>query len=185
MNSRWASFCWDSWNASGISQWFPYRRSTLRRIPLSLRVVPCGLVPYRVTLPASDDSAGKGLEHILLDAGLLRKLFGSNATGVTELEMRTDIVLVNSDFSMDYYQMHPPNVISVGGLHIARSYHQRAVTRSKQFRNQPQPPLDRALFWIEQVLEHKGLPHLRSPLTPLYQQYRLAVAVAPFVILAF
>ncbi|XP_039452833.1 UDP-glucosyltransferase 2-like [Culex pipiens pallens] len=64
------------------------------------------------------------------------------------------------------------------------SYHQRAVTRSKQFRNQPQPPLDWALFWIEQVLEHKGLQHLRSPPTPLYQQYGLAVAVAPFVILA-
>nr|XP_029707945.1 UDP-glucuronosyltransferase 2B31-like [Aedes albopictus] len=50
----------------------------------------------------------------------VKLLFGTNATSVKQIEKRSDIVLVNSDFSMDYYQVLPPNVIPVGGLHVGR-----------------------------------------------------------------
>lgn len=50
----------------------------------------------------------------------VQELFGHNSTSVKELEKRSSIILVNSDFSMDYHQALPPNVIPVGGLHISR-----------------------------------------------------------------
>lgn len=44
-----------------------------------------------------------------------------------------------------------------------------------RFKNQPDHPLDRAIFWIEKVLENRGLPFLRSPLhdTSCVQMYNL------------
>lgn len=33
--------------------------------------------------------------------------------------------------------------------------------------DQPQHPLDRAIYWIEYVIRHKGAPHLRSATRPL------------------
>ncbi|XP_001659455.2 UDP-glucuronosyltransferase 2B31 [Aedes aegypti] len=50
----------------------------------------------------------------------VKQIFGGNATSVKLIEKRSDVVLVNSDFSMDYYQVLPPNVIPVGGLHVGR-----------------------------------------------------------------
>ncbi|XP_059470049.1 UDP-glycosyltransferase UGT5-like [Neocloeon triangulifer] len=37
-----------------------------------------------------------------------------------------------------------------------------AKRRSKVFHDQPETPLERAIFWVEYVLRHKGAPHLRS-----------------------
>ncbi|XP_065095063.1 UDP-glycosyltransferase UGT5-like [Ochlerotatus camptorhynchus] len=51
----------------------------------------------------------------------VKRLFGSNSTSVKLIEQRSDFILVNSDFSMDYYQALPPNVIPVGGLHVSRT----------------------------------------------------------------
>ncbi|XP_062536187.1 UDP-glycosyltransferase UGT5-like [Armigeres subalbatus] len=50
----------------------------------------------------------------------VKQIFGKNATSVKRIEQRSDVVLVNSDYSMDYYQALPPNVIPVGGLHVGR-----------------------------------------------------------------
>ncbi|XP_055629315.1 UDP-glucosyltransferase 2-like [Toxorhynchites rutilus septentrionalis] len=50
-----------------------------------------------------------------------KQLFGRDSTSVKVIEKRSDVILVNNDFSMDYYQPLPPNVIPVGGLHISRS----------------------------------------------------------------
>lgn len=33
---------------------------------------------------------------------------------------------------------------------------------STQFRDQPKPPLETAIYWTEYVVRHKGAPHLRS-----------------------
>jgi hypothetical protein len=35
--------------------------------------------------------------------------------------------------------------------------------RSELLRDQPQPPLDRALYWVQYVLRHEGAAHLQSP----------------------
>ncbi|XP_055588374.1 UDP-glucosyltransferase 2-like isoform X2 [Uranotaenia lowii] len=49
-----------------------------------------------------------------------KKLFGEETTSISTIETRSDLFLVNSDFSMDYYKALPPNVIPVGGLHVLR-----------------------------------------------------------------
>ena len=59
--------------------------------------------------------------------------------------------------------------------------------RSYQFKGQPDHPLDRAIFWIEKVLENKGLAYLRSPALEMsvVQLYNLdligAVVLAAFL----
>ncbi|XP_058062812.1 UDP-glycosyltransferase UGT5-like [Anopheles bellator] len=51
----------------------------------------------------------------------MQQLFEStNLTHVKLLERRAELVLVNSDPALDYYQLLPPNVVQVGGLHIKR-----------------------------------------------------------------
>ncbi|KAF4519854.1 UDP-glycosyltransferase-12 [Ephemera danica] len=53
-----------------------------------------------------------------------------------------------------------------------------AKRRSSLFRDQPESPLDRAVFWTEYVLRHKGAHHLRTAATELawYQLNLLDVA---------
>ncbi|XP_041763613.1 UDP-glycosyltransferase UGT5-like [Anopheles merus] len=46
---------------------------------------------------------------------------GANRTHVKLLERRSELVLVNSDPALDFYQLLPPNVVQVGGLHIKRA----------------------------------------------------------------
>ncbi|XP_049530268.1 UDP-glycosyltransferase UGT5-like [Anopheles darlingi] len=55
------------------------------------------------------------------------------------------------------------------------SYRKRAKELSNLFRAQPEPPLDRAIFWIEKVIANKGLRYLRSPARSMapYQVYGL------------
>jgi glucuronosyltransferase len=53
-----------------------------------------------------------------------------------------------------------------------RSYRETAQKLSKIFLDQQTKPLDRAVFWVEYVLRHKGAPHLRSAARDLnYIQY--------------
>ncbi|XP_033182053.1 UDP-glucuronosyltransferase 2C1-like [Anabas testudineus] len=42
------------------------------------------------------------------------------------------------------------------------SYRDKMKTLSSLHRDQPMKPLDRAMFWIEFVMRHKGAPHLRT-----------------------
>ncbi|XP_067377060.1 UDP-glucuronosyltransferase 2A2-like [Channa argus] len=42
------------------------------------------------------------------------------------------------------------------------SYREKMKTLSNLHRDQPMKPLDRAMFWIEFVMRHKGAPHLRT-----------------------
>lgn len=45
---------------------------------------------------------------------------------------------------------------------------------SAVIRNQPQSALDRAVYWTEYVIKHKGAPHLRSVAVDLqWYQYLL------------
>ncbi|PNF21497.1 UDP-glucuronosyltransferase 2B31 [Cryptotermes secundus] len=54
------------------------------------------------------------------------------------------------------------------------SYRTNMRRLSAVFRDQPQTPLDRAVYWTEYVIRHKGAPHLRSAAADLsWYQYLL------------
>ncbi|XP_035692832.1 UDP-glucuronosyltransferase 2C1-like [Branchiostoma floridae] len=57
------------------------------------------------------------------------------------------------------------------------SFKEKANHISTHLRDQPQSPMERAVWWIEHVIKHGGLPHLRSraPELPFYQYYLLDV----------
>eukprot|EP00058_Branchiostoma_floridae_P004419 XP_002589907.1 hypothetical protein BRAFLDRAFT_81965 [Branchiostoma floridae] len=58
------------------------------------------------------------------------------------------------------------------------SYRETAARLSRLHRDQPQPPMERAVWWIKHVIKHGGLPHLRARAVdlPWYQYYLLDVA---------
>ncbi|XP_078679461.1 UDP-glucuronosyltransferase 1-2-like [Branchiostoma floridae x Branchiostoma belcheri] len=66
-------------------------------------------------------------------------------------------------------------------LHVLtnNSYRETAARLSRLHRDQPQSPMERAVWWIEHVIQHGGLPHLRARAVelPWYQYYLLDVAV--------
>ncbi|XP_063045048.1 UDP-glucuronosyltransferase 2A2-like [Engraulis encrasicolus] len=63
-------------------------------------------------------------------------------------------------------------------LHVP-SYRENMQRLSRLHRDQPMEPLDRALFWIEFVMRHKGAAHLRteSYKMPWYSYHSLDVAI--------
>ncbi|KAI8498208.1 UDP-glucuronosyltransferase 2A1 [Branchiostoma belcheri] len=65
-------------------------------------------------------------------------------------------------------------------------YKEKAKRVSTILRDQPQPPMERAVWWIEHVIKHGGLPHLRSRATelPFYQYYLLDVLALIVSVLA-
>ncbi|XP_067012230.2 UDP-glucosyltransferase 2-like [Anabrus simplex] len=48
------------------------------------------------------------------------------------------------------------------------SYRENAERLSKLFRDQPETPMERAVYWVEYVIRHKGAPHLHSATLDLY-----------------
>ncbi|XP_066271783.1 UDP-glucuronosyltransferase 2C1-like [Branchiostoma lanceolatum] len=65
---------------------------------------------------------------------------------------------------------------------LFRSYRETAIRLSRLHRDQPQSPMERAVWWIEHVIKHGRLPHLRARAVelPWYQYYLLDVAVFLF-----
>ncbi|XP_078663716.1 UDP-glucuronosyltransferase 2C1-like [Branchiostoma floridae x Branchiostoma belcheri] len=65
-------------------------------------------------------------------------------------------------------------------LHVVtnNSYRETAARLSRLHRDQPQSPMERAVWWIEHVIQHGRLPHLRARAVelPWYQYYLLDVA---------
>ncbi|CAB3377022.1 Hypothetical predicted protein [Cloeon dipterum] len=47
------------------------------------------------------------------------------------------------------------------------SFYKNAQVLKKRMRDQPESPLDRAVFWTEYVLRHSGAPHLRTAATDM------------------
>ncbi|XP_065361634.1 UDP-glucosyltransferase 2-like [Calliphora vicina] len=69
-------------------------------------------------------------------------------------------------------------------------YTKRVQQLSCQFRDQPQTPLETAIYWIEYVLRHEGAPHMRNAGTDLnyLQQYNIdvfAILAGGFVVIIF
>ncbi|XP_078602355.1 UDP-glucuronosyltransferase 2C1-like [Branchiostoma floridae x Branchiostoma japonicum] len=64
-------------------------------------------------------------------------------------------------------------------LHVVTntSYRETAARLSRLHRDQPQPPMERAVWWIEHVIKHGRLPNLRARAVelPWYQYYLLDV----------
>ncbi|KAI8501710.1 UDP-glucuronosyltransferase 2A1 [Branchiostoma belcheri] len=58
------------------------------------------------------------------------------------------------------------------------SYRETGARLSRLHRDQPQSPMERAVWWIEHVIKHGRLPHLRARAVelPWYQYYLLDVA---------
>ncbi|XP_078603319.1 UDP-glucuronosyltransferase 2A3-like [Branchiostoma floridae x Branchiostoma japonicum] len=65
-------------------------------------------------------------------------------------------------------------------LHVVTntSYRETAARLSRLHRDQPQSPMERAVWWIEHVIKHGRLPHLRARAVelPWYQYYLLDVS---------
>ncbi|XP_078678245.1 UDP-glucuronosyltransferase 1-2-like isoform X1 [Branchiostoma floridae x Branchiostoma belcheri] len=60
-----------------------------------------------------------------------------------------------------------------------KTYKSNAVRLAQLQRDQPQSPMDRAVWWIEHVIRHGGLPHLKSAARHLsLLQYHLLDVVA-------
>ncbi|XP_047235069.1 UDP-glucuronosyltransferase 2A2-like isoform X2 [Girardinichthys multiradiatus] len=59
------------------------------------------------------------------------------------------------------------------------SYRQNMQRLSSLHRDQPLPPMDQAVFWIEYVIRHKGAPHLRTEAyrMPWYSYWCLDVLI--------
>lgn len=73
------------------------------------------------------------------------------------------------------------------GIFDNQRYKKRATELSALLRDQPQPPVERAVYWVEYVIRHKGAPHLKSGAEHLnFFQYFLVdvIAVAVLVTLA-
>ncbi|XP_063221123.1 UDP-glycosyltransferase UGT5-like isoform X1 [Bacillus rossius redtenbacheri] len=65
-------------------------------------------------------------------------------------------------------------------------YAKRAKMVSRIFRDQPQTSKDKAVFWTEYVIRHKGAPHLRSAALDLaWYQYLLLDVVAVILLVIF
>eukprot|EP00058_Branchiostoma_floridae_P015884 XP_002601372.1 hypothetical protein BRAFLDRAFT_82696 [Branchiostoma floridae] len=64
------------------------------------------------------------------------------------------------------------------------SYRETAARLSRLHRDQPQSPMERAVWWIEHVIKHGRLPHLRARAVglPWYQYHLLDVTVFLFAV---
>lgn len=62
-------------------------------------------------------------------------------------------------------------------------YTQQVGQVSRTLQDQPQTPLERAVFWTEYVIRHRGAPHLRSPAASLSWTQFLMLDVLVLLIL--
>ncbi|XP_071454078.1 UDP-glycosyltransferase UGT5-like [Hetaerina americana] len=70
-------------------------------------------------------------------------------------------------------------VMSVQDILHNASYWNTAKKQSAIFRDQPETPLQRGIYWTEYVIRHKGAPHLRSAAMDLnWLQYQLIDVIA-------
>ncbi|KAA8592512.1 hypothetical protein FQN60_017967 [Etheostoma spectabile] len=114
--------------------------------------------------------------------------FGPNVH-YDELVQAADIWLMRTDFTFEFPRPTMPNVddnlfrmsvrgiakvLEIGTLNkdnfleavkavlYEPSYRENVQQLSRLHRDQPMKPLDRAMFWIEFVMRHKGAAHLRT-----------------------
>ncbi|KPP57660.1 hypothetical protein Z043_124595, partial [Scleropages formosus] len=79
---------------------------------------------------------------------------------------------------LDLYNMQSKDLVDAVNIVIKDpSYKESAMRLSRFYHDQPEKPLDRAIFWIEFVMRNKGAKHLRVQAHNLtwYQYYCLDV----------
>lgn len=62
-------------------------------------------------------------------------------------------------------------------MHLSFRYRKNMVETAKLYNDFEKSGLERAIWWTEYVIRHKGARHLRNPIVdmPLYQQFLLDV----------
>ncbi|KAK7863669.1 hypothetical protein R5R35_006195 [Gryllus longicercus] len=76
---------------------------------------------------------------------------------------------------------------AINEILLSSSYRETAQKLSRIFQDDPQKPLDRAVFWTEYAIRHKGAPHLHSAALNLnfFQYFFLdVIAVISLLLLA-
>ncbi|ALC46938.1 CG16732 [Drosophila busckii] len=73
---------------------------------------------------------------------------------------------------------------TIENLLYSPQYRQRAQQLSERFLDEPMRPLDKAVWWTEYVLRHKGAPHMRMtdedmPFISYYSVHILTVLIVP------
>ncbi|XP_046665677.1 UDP-glycosyltransferase UGT5-like [Homalodisca vitripennis] len=64
-----------------------------------------------------------------------------------------------------------------------KRYKRNVEQRSLLLKDQPEPPLERALYWVQYVLRHRGAPHLQSAAKDLsFIQYFMLDTVAALLV---
>lgn len=91
--------------------------------------------------------------------------------------------------------MFPPerNMYTVNNFRVGinfllnNRFGEAARRASSILRDNPMPIMDKAVFWIEYVIRHKGAPHLRTTANDLYwfQYYLLDVTTAISIAIIF
>ncbi|KAI8491722.1 UDP-glucuronosyltransferase 2A1 [Branchiostoma belcheri] len=91
--------------------------------------------------------------------------------GVGVFSTRDSIVSVDVFSTKD-------SIVGVKNVQRQGHYRETAARLSCLHHDQPQSPMERAVWWIEHVIQHGGLPHLRARAVelPWYQYYLLDVA---------
>ncbi|XP_035657917.1 UDP-glucuronosyltransferase 2C1-like isoform X1 [Branchiostoma floridae] len=99
-------------------------------------------------------------------------LFGDQHDNIARVEARGMAVTldIHSVTSEEVYQ-------AITTVVSNPRYKEKAKYISTHLQDQPQSPMERATWWIEHVIKHGGLPHLRSRAIelPFYQYYLLDV----------
>lgn len=54
-------------------------------------------------------------------------------------------------------------VLDLINMHVFFSYRQNVIRLRDLMQDEPMKPLERAVWWTEYVLRHRGAKHLRSP----------------------
>nr|CAI5845676.1 unnamed protein product [Callosobruchus analis] len=70
-----------------------------------------------------------------------------------------------------------PNAKKIECEGLGNMYHERLKEFARLFLDQPMPGIEKAIWWMEYVIRHKGAKHLRNPIVdiPLYQYLMLDI----------
>ncbi|XP_065332904.1 uncharacterized protein LOC135934835 [Cloeon dipterum] len=88
---------------------------------------------------------------------------------------------------LDYNNLSKQNIINaIKSVINDPSFYKNAQELKTRVRDQPESPLDRAVFWTEYVLRHNGAPHLRTAATDMswWQVHLIDVYGAIFAVLS-